>query len=143
MYHRDFIREYALNLKNLIESVFVKISFNNHDDMIKSFSNIMKPIVNMLMRVYSIKKTHDEIKRLKMNFIIVLLKSKDEDLKYQGMRMLSRELNQARFLSSSKNHEEMYKWINENAILSIIYDSNNYSVKAIAEFSKIAISLAR
>ena len=49
---------------------------------------MMKSMANMLKRVYSIEKVKDEIERQTMKFVIILIKSKDRDLKYEGMKIL-------------------------------------------------------
>ena len=57
---------------------------------INTYNDIFMYIADLLKRVYSIERVQDEIENLRMNFIIACIKSKDEDLKYEGMKMLSK-----------------------------------------------------
>ena len=53
-----------------------------------NFNDMMKSMANMLKRVYSIERVKDEIERLTMKFVIILIKSKSQKLKYEGMKIL-------------------------------------------------------
>ena len=79
MFHRDFIRKFAPALKNAIEGMILKMSSISHKDgSRRNIDNIICSLINLLKRVNPIDKVQNEIERLKMNFINLLVKSNDD-----------------------------------------------------------------
>ena len=92
----------------------------------QSSNNILIPVANLLKRVYSFEKVHDEIKKLTYNFFFFLVKSNNKELKNEAMTMLSNIFIQIKKQSNFISPQDMYQWMNENHILSLIFDPSNY-----------------
>ena len=132
MYHRDFIRKFVPDLKNAIEGMIQTIPTIDYKNINQStIRNILSSLVNILRRVYSVEKMNDEIEALKLSFILVFVKSHDQDLFVDGMKMLNNIFSEIMGQYSTISPEFMKTWIDENQILNFIFDPDIHSIKSI------------
>ena len=136
MYHRDFVRKFALDIKNSVKKLIFKMTNIDPKYIASKFKSIIKPLANLLKRVNPIEEVKDEIETLQLKFIIYLIQSNNQDLKHQGMIMLSNIFDEINQQSTYISSEDMYQWINENHILDLILNSNN-QIKTIKSSLKI------
>ena len=136
MYHRDFVRKFALGIKNAVKKLIFKMTNIDPKYIASKFKSIIKPLANLLKRVNPIEEVKDEIETLQLKFIIYLVHSNNQELKHQGMMMLSNIFDEINQQSTYISSEDMYQWISENHILDLILNSNN-QIKTIKSSLKI------
>ena len=100
MYHRDFIKKFAPDLKSMTENAILEKTKIKSKNINGKINSIVMHLANLLKRVYSIEKVHDEITSFKMKLVIILIKSKDNYLKHDGMILLAKLLHQIKTSSS-------------------------------------------
>ena len=75
MYHRDFVRKFALDIKNSVKKLIFKMTNIDPKYIASKFKSIIKPLANLLKRVNPIEEVKDEIETLQLKFIIYLVHS--------------------------------------------------------------------
>ena len=132
MYHRDFIRKFVPDLLNAISIAFSKIPKMNIRCFERKFNrNIIPHIANLLKRVYSIEKVQEEVERLTKSIILYFVESDNLNSKYEGMVVLNELIRRVHDQSALTKDHELFKWIKENNIVSLVTDSSNYNLNNI------------
>ena len=120
-------------VQDLLEAIEIGIlqmtKFSNDSLKIEAVKNIISSLNGLIERAYSGKELKEKIENLKLNFIIFQIKSNNQDLRSKGMFEMRRFFDLLKNGNTIISPESMYKLIQDNQILCILFDKDNFDIK--------------
>ena len=139
MYHRDFIKNFAANVKTAVENAILNAPEASIRNVRREkIDGIISKLNDLLKRIYTYDQRDTEIEHLNLSIILMCLKSNFLERRIQGIKGLSEALKNIKFTMTNKISAEFMKdWLQQHKILEIIFDQKNYHVQIIQRSKEI------